>query len=73
MNRNLLVSMDAWQKIVLLDLKINPGTWEVIDSELHGTMGHIGLLIISNSINFPIGNYPFLKNNATFQHPNSVT
>ena len=35
--------LDAWQEIVLLDLKIQPGTWKVIDGELHGTMRHIGL------------------------------
>ncbi len=35
--------LDEWREIILLDLKIKPGTWEIIDGELHGTMRHIGL------------------------------
>ena len=35
--------LDEWREIVMLDFKIKPGTWEVIDGELHGTMRHIGL------------------------------
>ena len=35
--------LDEWREIIMLDLKIKPGTWEVIDGELHGTMRHIGL------------------------------
>ncbi|MDE0681989.1 MAG: hypothetical protein OXI63_03645, partial [Candidatus Poribacteria bacterium] len=35
--------LDEWQEIIMLDFRINPETWQVIDGELHGAMRHLGL------------------------------
>lgn len=35
--------LDEWQEIIMLDFRIDPETWQVIDGELHGTMRHLGL------------------------------